>query len=149
MHRTASRTTQLHAAEETSPRYTGALCSPQPARGPLVRLSEAALTTPHDFLLSMSPDARAKRFRANHRVTILAAPRRFELRHVAQRPVHAPFRRRMRIRVDLRLCRGIALQLAPHLRPAEEESLFRGEAIDVRRTALLRHRALHREISNL
>src|SRR5947207_253039 len=76
------------------------------------------------------PDARLQCGWPHHGVSNLASPRRPELWHVAEWPVDAPLRRRMRIGADEESQELRSIQLAPDLRPAEEEALFRSKAID-------------------
>src|SRR5471030_3119747 len=74
------------------------------------------------------PDTRAGGGRTHHRVALLGAPGSLELRHVAERTIHPPLGRCMFIGVHEPPHELGAIDLAPHLRPAEEEPLLRGEA---------------------
>src|SRR6476660_8185970 len=65
-----------------------------------------------------SPDARTQAVRTDHGVAVLAAPRLLELGHVAERSVHAPLRRGVRIGGHLEPLGLGTLDLAPDLRPA-------------------------------
>src|SRR5207237_7592831 len=78
----------------------------------------------------MLPDARPQAVGPHHRITVLAAPCLLELRHVAERSVDAPFAGGVRIGRDLEPLGFGPLDLAPDLRPAEEEALFGGEPVD-------------------
>ena len=66
-------------------------------------------TTVPPLSSTVLPNPRSQPFRTHHCVAVLAAPRLRKLRHVAERTVDPPLRRRMRIRVDLRLRRFVAL----------------------------------------
>src|SRR5947207_9262905 len=96
-------------------------------------------------LASYLPDSRLVGSGTHHRISILASPRRFELRHVAKRTVDAPLCRRMRIRGDQESQKRRSIELAPYLGPAEEEALLRREAIDDR-LRMGRECSLHRRV---
>src|SRR5262245_60397713 len=51
--------------------------------------------------LPPSPDLRANALRAHHRIAVLAAPGRAELRHVGHRAVDAPLGRGVRVGLHL------------------------------------------------
>ena len=72
--------------------------------------------------------------RPNHLVAQLAVEGFSKLRHVGERTVHAKATKRMRVGEDLLPNCFRPLVPAPDLRPTEEETLFRSEAINVRRT---------------
>src|SRR4029078_10853994 len=82
-----------------------------------------------------------------HRIAILAAPRLLELGHVAQRAVDSPLGRRMWVRADQISQELRPIELAPDLRPTEEESLLGGEAVD-HRLRMGGESAFHRRVRN-
>src|SRR3954468_4196163 len=96
---------------------------------------------------SSLPDARAVGVGTDHWIAILASPRCLELGHVAQWSVHPPLGRRMRIRAHQIPQELRPIELAPHLRPAEEEALLGSKSVD-HRLRMRRQRALHRRISD-
>ena len=67
---------------------------------------------------------------ANHGVAFFAAEGFGERVHVGERSISAEARERMRIGVGLQARSFGALIRSPDLRPAEEETLLRGEAVD-------------------
>src|SRR5947207_3897367 len=67
---------------------------------------------------------------ACHGLAGLAAPGLLELRHVLHYAVHAVFTQRMRVGERKQTRDLVGLVLAPDLSPAQEQSLFRREAIN-------------------
>ena len=82
------------------------------------RVSRAFSCAPVRYVQSDElPDLRAQRVGSHHRVSGLASECLRELRHVRQRAVHPPARRRVRIREHL-LTFGLGARLrSPDLRP--------------------------------
>src|ERR1035437_2729189 len=97
--------------------------------------------------MAFLPDAWQDRTRTHHRITSLAPPGCPELGHVAQWPIPPPFRWRVLVGTDLPTEELRPGDLAPHLRPSEEEALFRGEAVDLC-ARIIAERALHRRVRN-
>src|SRR6266550_3373495 len=93
------------------------------------------------------PDSRLNCAGTHHWIAVLASPRRFELRHVAERPVHTPFGWRMRVGGDQKSEEFRSIQRAPHLCPAEEEALLRSKAVDDR-LGMRGEGSLHRRIGD-
>src|SRR5690242_15135190 len=137
--RSARRAHRTRLAPSAAKRRAHA--SPIPELAPVTRMSFPLIR-----LISASPDVRLHGIRSDHRVARAAPERRAELRHVRERPVHPPPRRRMRVHVDQQPGELVAVFAPPDLRPSQEEALLGSEAVDQWRARLTGERALERRV---
>src|SRR5690348_11913241 len=115
--------------------------SPIPELAPVTRISFPVIRFTRG-----SPDVGLHAVGPHHRVAGIAPERLPEFRHVGERPVHAPARRRVRLAVHQRARVLITVLSPPHLHPPQEEALLRREAVDEGRAGLPHERPLERGV---